>query len=63
MLSSSVGAELVQFFLNHLSDIFIVPRSIRQKVAFRLYQVKTGIMEIVSGEDLNIFYSFKKIYM
>ncbi|XP_046359216.1 DEP domain-containing protein 7-like isoform X1 [Haliotis rufescens] len=48
VLSSSVGAELVQFFLNHLSDIFIVPRSIRQKVAFRLYQVKTGIMEIVS---------------
>ncbi|KAH9505576.1 hypothetical protein Btru_055918 [Bulinus truncatus] len=42
LLASNVVQKLVQFMMNNVDRMLIVPRQVRQKVAVRLYQIKTG---------------------
>ncbi|XP_013083468.2 DEP domain-containing protein 7-like [Biomphalaria glabrata] len=42
LLASNVVQKLVQFMMTNVDRMLTVPRQVRQKVAIRLYQMKTG---------------------
>ena len=42
LLAPNLGGKMVQFMMQHMADIFTVPKTLREKVSFKLYQIKTG---------------------
>ncbi|GFO42738.1 dep domain-containing protein 7 [Plakobranchus ocellatus] len=42
LLATNVAQKLVQFMMNNVDQVFTVPRRVREKVAIKLYQLKTG---------------------
>ncbi|RUS81013.1 hypothetical protein EGW08_011218 [Elysia chlorotica] len=42
LLAANVAQKLVQFMMLNVDKVFTIPRNVREKVAVRLYQLKTG---------------------
>lgn len=42
LLAANVAKKLVQFMMINVDKVFTIPRTVREKVAVRLYQLKTG---------------------
>ncbi|KAK7107316.1 DEP domain-containing protein 7-like [Littorina saxatilis] len=42
LLAPNLGSVLVQFMMQNMPEMFTIPRSLREKVSLKLYQIKTG---------------------
>ena len=60
LLAPNLGSILVQFMMQNMAKMFTVPRSLREKVSLKLYQIKTGQNVPDFGESLcySVFYFF-----
>ena len=55
LLAPNLGSILVQFMMQNMAKMFTVPRSLREKVSVKLYQIKTGQNVPDFGESLCCF--------
>ena len=52
LLAPNVAQKLVQFMMINVDKVFTIPRVVREKVAVRLYQLKTGKPLLACGKLL-----------
>ena len=57
LLAPNLGSILVQFMMQNMAKMFTVPRSLREKVSVKLYQIKTGQNVPDFGESLWLLFS------
>ena len=55
LLAPNLGSILVQFMMQNMAKMFTVPRSLREKISVKLYQIKTGQNVPDFGESLCCF--------
>ena len=57
LLAPNIAQKLVQFMMNNVDRVFTIPRTVREKVAIRLYQLKTGKPLLACGKHFDFSWS------